>query len=99
MKNMISCRNIGLQDCDFIAHGGSEFEVVRRMVKHLRTEHGLSIPCAEAIMKGEACSEKYRPQDSAVTMIINRLSEVMEIEVPNLSETPNPPFIGTIHMR
>ncbi len=41
MAKTVSCRDIGA-DCDFVARGNSEEEVLRQVAEHARTDHQMS---------------------------------------------------------
>ncbi len=40
MKTM-SCREVGM-DCDFVAKGESEQEIMQQAAEHARTDHGMT---------------------------------------------------------
>ena len=40
MKTM-SCREVGM-DCDFVAKGESEQEIMRQAAEHAKTDHGMA---------------------------------------------------------
>jgi predicted small metal-binding protein len=41
MAKTVSCRDVGA-DCDFVARGNSEEEVLRQVAEHARTDHQMS---------------------------------------------------------
>ena len=41
MAKTVSCRDVGA-DCDFVARGDSEEEVLRQGTEHARTDHKMS---------------------------------------------------------
>lgn len=41
MAKIVSCRDAGA-DCDFVARGDSEEEVLRQVAEHARTDHNMS---------------------------------------------------------
>jgi predicted small metal-binding protein len=41
MPKTVSCRDVGA-DCDFVARGDSEEEVLRQVTEHARTDHQMS---------------------------------------------------------
>lgn len=41
MSKMVSCREVGV-DCDFIAKGNTEQEVLQQCAEHARKEHGMT---------------------------------------------------------
>ena len=43
MSKVVSCRDVGM-DCDFVARGQSENEILEQCAEHARTDHGMDIP-------------------------------------------------------
>ena len=41
MSKIVSCREVGV-DCDFVAKGGTEQEVLKQCSEHARKEHGMT---------------------------------------------------------
>ncbi len=41
MAKVVSCRDIGV-DCDFVARGQTEQEVLQQCAEHARTAHGMN---------------------------------------------------------
>ncbi|HVJ04739.1 MAG TPA: DUF1059 domain-containing protein [Candidatus Saccharimonadales bacterium] len=41
MSKFVSCRDIGV-DCDFVARGDSEQEVLQQCMEHARSAHGMN---------------------------------------------------------
>ena len=41
MPKTVSCRDAGA-DCDFVARGDSEEEVLKKVAEHARTDHNMS---------------------------------------------------------
>jgi predicted small metal-binding protein len=41
MSKMVSCREVGV-DCDFVAKGETEQEVLQQCAEHARKEHGMT---------------------------------------------------------
>lgn len=37
---MVSCRDVGM-DCDFVAKGQTESEIIRKCEEHAKAEHGM----------------------------------------------------------
>jgi predicted small metal-binding protein len=46
MAKTVSCRDVGA-DCDFVARGNSEEEIMSQIDEHARTEHNMSEVPAE----------------------------------------------------
>lgn len=41
MAKVVSCREVGV-DCDFVARGDNEQEILQRCAEHARKEHGMN---------------------------------------------------------
>jgi predicted small metal-binding protein len=41
MSKFVSCRNVGV-DCDFVARGESEQEILQQCAEHARSAHGMN---------------------------------------------------------
>jgi len=41
MAKVVSCRDVGM-DCDFVARGNSEEEILSQCAEHARTDHNMS---------------------------------------------------------
>ena len=41
MAKTITCRDVGV-DCDFVAKGATEQEVLEKCAEHARTDHGMT---------------------------------------------------------
>lgn len=39
MSKTLRCKDVG-PDCDFVAHGETEEEIMEQVAEHARTEHG-----------------------------------------------------------
>ena len=50
MSKVVSCRDIGM-DCDFVARGQSEDEILAKCAEHARTDHGMSEIPDEVVTK------------------------------------------------
>ncbi|MGE0406891.1 MAG: DUF1059 domain-containing protein [Candidatus Korobacteraceae bacterium] len=50
MAKMVSCREVGV-DCDFVARGETEQDVLRQCEEHARDAHGMSEIPAELAQK------------------------------------------------
>ena len=46
MPKTVSCRDVG-SDCDFVARGNNEEEIMRQVADHARTDHNMSEVPAE----------------------------------------------------
>ena len=50
MSKIVSCREVGV-DCDFVAKGETEQEVLQECAEHARNEHGMTELPAELAEK------------------------------------------------
>jgi len=53
MAKTVNCRDVGV-DCDFIAHGETEQEVLQQCAEHARTAHGMNEIPPELVIKVRA---------------------------------------------
>ena len=53
MARKMSCRDVG-PDCDFVARGESDEEVMGQVAEHARTAHGMDEVPAELAEKAKA---------------------------------------------
>lgn len=53
MSKTMSCRDVG-PDCDFVAEGETEEEVMAQVAEHARTEHGFEEVPPELAEKAKA---------------------------------------------
>ena len=53
MAKVVSCRDVGM-DCDFVAKGDSEQDVLQQCADHARTDHGMDEIPAEVADKVRA---------------------------------------------
>ena len=50
MSKVLKCRDVGM-DCDFVARGKTEEDVLKQAVKHAGTTHGMTKMSDEIIAK------------------------------------------------
>ena len=53
MSKVVSCRDVGM-DCDFVARGQTETEILEQCAEHARTDHGVTEIPDEVIAKVRA---------------------------------------------
>ena len=53
MSKVVKCRDVGV-DCDFVARGETEREVLKKCADHARTEHGMDPIPADLAAKVKA---------------------------------------------
>ena len=89
MTKKIDCNQLGVKDCDFTVTGKTAGKVVRRMVEHLETKHGLDLPDPDVIMVGDLKESVLDRIDKETTLIVKRLQErlnIIEAEEPGLKD-------------
>lgn len=92
MTKRISGIELGVADCDFVAEGKSAGDVVEIMVEHLRDEHGLDMPDADTILEGNVKEDPLASVDEDVALVIERLTEKLNLEPPESPEFGGPPI-------
>ena len=50
MTKVVSCRDVGM-DCDFVAHGETEQDILEQCAEHARTAHNMTAIPAEVAEK------------------------------------------------
>jgi predicted small metal-binding protein len=50
MSKVVSCRDVGM-DCDFVAKGETENDILAQCAEHARTDHGMTEIPADVIAK------------------------------------------------
>jgi predicted small metal-binding protein len=91
---MVEGSNLGIKDCGFVAKGESAGDVVEQIVEHLRAEHDLDMPDADVILGGELSRDPLEIVDPAVALIVERLTEALDIVPAEEGKLPEP-SIGT----
>ena len=51
---MVTCRDVGV-DCDYVARGATEQEILQQCAEHARKEHGMNEIPPELAEKVRAC--------------------------------------------
>ena len=64
MAKTISCRDVGV-DCDFVARGETEQEILQQCVEHARTAHGMNELPLELAEKVRAAIREEGDQKAA----------------------------------
>jgi predicted small metal-binding protein len=86
----IECIELGIKDCDFVAGGETAGDVVRDVVEHLRAEHDLDMPDADTILAGELKEDPLELVDPSVRLVVERLTEALNIVPVEEPEIPKP---------
>jgi predicted small metal-binding protein len=84
-------KELGIADCDFVAHGSAS-EVVRQFVDHLRGEHEIDMPDAKKILE-DAVSEDDVDEgriSRGAWIVTQRLQDKLDI-VPKIPQESWPP--------
>ena len=53
MSKVMKCREVGM-DCDFVAHGESEDQIMAQAAEHARKDHGMESIPEEVVAKVKA---------------------------------------------
>jgi predicted small metal-binding protein len=53
VAKMMKCRSVGL-DCDFVARGETEDQVMQKVAEHAKKDHGMSSIPADVVAKVKA---------------------------------------------
>ena len=67
--------DLGVVDCDYVAKGETAGAVADDIITHLRDEHDVDMPDADAVMKADNIDVSTR----AVQVIVERLRDVLNI--------------------
>ena len=59
MAKVVTCRDVGV-DCDFVARGQTEQEVLKKCAEHARSEHGMTELPADLAVKVKAAIRDER---------------------------------------
>lgn len=61
MAKTLHCRDVG-PDCDFVARGESEDDIMRQVVEHARSVHGIDPVPADLAQKARSVIRDDRPR-------------------------------------
>lgn len=75
----IKCTELGIEGCNFVAEGEATGDVVKEVVEHLRAQHDIDMPDADVILAGEKIEEPLKMVDPAVQVVVERLTEALDI--------------------
>jgi predicted small metal-binding protein len=95
MMKKIECSELGIQDCDFTASGETAGDVVEQVVQHLRDEHDIDMPDADVILEGKVKEDPLASVEPDVALVIQRLTEALNIMPPEEPDMPEPPITRT----
>lgn len=87
----LSGKDLGIADCDWSASGETPADVVRQVVEHLRQEHDIDMPSAEAIIEGKATEEPImKSADETVRLVVRRLHADLDLPSPDTGTETRP---------
>jgi predicted small metal-binding protein len=95
MAIKIGCHQLGIENCDWVAQGETDEDVVQDVVQHLEKEHHLKMPRVSVILSGRVRDKSDLGEDEYedVVTIIQRLNEVLDIE-PYEDSTHSTPIVS-----
>ena len=100
-RKELACSELGVHECDFVAHGDSPAEIVEQFAEHLRSEYGIDLPDTEDILEGRTPTDRLMEgrigKDAA--LVVTRLREKLGIDVESEEEPPTMPGPGVIAMK
>ena len=91
MTMKVSCKELGIEGCDYSAKGKTAGDVVEKMVEHLHDQHDIRMPDAEVIMQGEVIEDPIDVIEPDTALVVQRLKETLNIEPPEGPDMPIPP--------
>jgi len=53
MPKVMKCRDVGV-DCDYVAHGATEEDILKQCAEHAKTAHGMTEISPELLSKVKA---------------------------------------------
>lgn len=53
MGKVLKCRDVGV-DCDFVAHGATEEEILKQAAEHAKKDHGMTEIAPDVLAKAKA---------------------------------------------
>jgi len=85
----ISCSDLGIHDCDWVAAGETAGDVVEQVVQHVRKQHKINVPDAETFMEGDFFEDPIggTPDPGSAT-IVRRLREELNLQETGTGTTP-----------
>lgn len=81
-KKEVKLSELGIEGCNFTAKGETAGDVVKIAVEHLRSDHDMDMPDAKTILTGELTKDPLEPVDPAITLIVERLLNSLDIVPP-----------------
>jgi predicted small metal-binding protein len=76
MKKLRCSEDLRIADCDLEVEGDTPGEIVSEVVEHLREEHGMDMPDALAITKGQVNETEL---DDKTWTVVKRIREALDI--------------------
>jgi predicted small metal-binding protein len=88
MAMQISCNELGIQGCNFVASGATPGEVIRKVVDHVRARHDVDLPDADAILDGRLRDTPMEGANPGAETIVKRLAEKLDTAPPAGPDAP-----------
>jgi predicted small metal-binding protein len=76
MKKLRCSEDLRIADCHLEVEGDTPEEIVSEVVEHLREEHGMDLPDADAITKGQVDKTEV---DEKIWTVVKRMQDALEI--------------------
>jgi len=86
----LSGEDINVNGCTYVAEGNTPADVLRGMVEHLETEHGMDLPDVDAILSGTVDEKRL---DHGTKLVLKRLRERLELPDKGSAEQEMPPTV------
>jgi predicted small metal-binding protein len=95
----LSCKDLGVVDCDWTVKGETPADIVEQAVKHLEDRHGMEMPEPETILDGKLTDQPFESGvDQAVRVVVQRMQEALDIARPD-TPTDAAPAAGKVTPR
>jgi predicted small metal-binding protein len=76
----LSCSELGIHNCDWVARGATAGEVVEQVVQHLSRHQNINMPDPDAIVEGWVFDDPMDTPDPEVATIVRRLREKLNLQ-------------------
>lgn len=100
-RKEMHCSELGVHECDFVAHGETPAEIVEQFAEHLRSEYGIDLPDTEDVLEGRTPTDQLMEGriGKGAALVVTRLREKLGIDVESEEEPPTMPGPGIIAMK
>ncbi len=86
----LSGAQINLNGCTYRAEGETAAEVLRKMVRHLEDEHGMTLPDPKAILAGDVDETRL---DRGVRLVLDRIRDHLDLIDKGIPDRSVPPIV------